>query len=439
MTFNLKSFLKTTLAASLTFPILTAGTSVFAEEQPSQIEAEAALLVDFETGQILYDQNADSQRGIASMTKMLVEYILFEEIEAGNLTWDTEVSISDYAHQVSQNYTLSNVPLRSDYTYTVQELYEALAIYSANGATIALAEEIEGSEQAFVDRMRQLVESWGIEEFELYNTTGLNNSSLFGNHYPGSDETAENIMSAKSMAIVAQKILEDYPEVLETSSIPTKVFREGTPDAISMLNWNWMLEGLSHERLDVDGLKTGTTEFAGATFTGTASSDGRRLISVVMGAGDGFADRGLRFDETSKLLDYGFNGFDHLTLIEADDSVDGIEPISVKNGVEDEVTIVSTESLSFYLPKGTDTADIQYTFEPNEEFFNDQGQLEAPIDAGTVVGQLVVEDNDMLQFIDGDTEQVVPVATSQSVERAGFFTILINWVSDFFGGLRNRF
>ncbi|TVP91388.1 serine hydrolase [Alkalibacterium sp.] len=435
---NWKKILKSSLVASLTLPFFGT-TAAFAEETDMEVEAESAILIDFDTSQILYNQNAEDQRGIASMTKMLVEYILFEEIEAGNIDWDTEITISEYAHNISQNYALSNVPLHMGGTYTVQELYESLAIYSANGATIALAEEIEGSEEAFVDRMRELVESWGITDYELYNTTGLNNSFLMGNHYSGSEEDAENYMSAKGIAIVSQRLIADYPEVLETASVPTKTFREGTSDAIGMMNWNWMLEGLSHERMDVDGLKTGTTQIAGATFAGTAEADGRRLVSVVMGAGDGFSNRGQRFEETSKLFDYGFDHFTFESIIEKEMNLDAEHNIPVRNGLEEDVSLVTTESLELYLPEGADMDQFSYTFVPDEDKLNQNGEVEAPISIGENLGVLVVDNLDDIEFVDGETPDTIKVAAAESVERAGFVTVMTNWLRDFFSGLSDRF
>lgn len=435
---NWKKILKSSLVASLTLPFFGT-TAAFAEETDMEVEAESAILIDFDTSQILYNQNAEDQRGIASMTKMLVEYILFEEIEAGNIDWDTEITISEYAHNISQNYALSNVPLHMGGTYTVQELYESLAIYSANGATIALAEEIEGSEEAFVDRMRELVESWGITDYELYNTTGLNNSFLMGNHYSGSEEDAENYMSAKGIAIVSQRLIADYPEVLETASVPTKTFREGTSDAIGMMNWNWMLEGLSHERMDVDGLKTGTTQIAGATFAGTAEDDGRRLVSVVMGAGDGFSNRGQRFEETSKLFDYGFDHFTFESIIEKEMNLDAEHNIPVRNGLEEDVSLVTTESLELYLPEGADMDQFSYTFVPDEDKLNQNGEVEAPISIGENLGVLVVDNLDDIEFVDGETPDTIKVAAAESVERAGFVTVMTNWLRDFFSGLSDRF
>ncbi|MER2131604.1 MAG: serine hydrolase, partial [Carnobacterium inhibens] len=196
-------------------------------EQPT-IEAAAAFIIEPTTGKVLLNQNGDEKLGIASMTKMITEYILLETIKNGDLAWDDQVEISEYAHKVSQNYELSNVPLRIDETYSVEELYQAMAIYSANGATIALAEHIAGDEQTFVDMMREKVETWGITNYELYNTTGLSNSDLYGHIYPGSTEENENTMTAREMAIVAQKLLNDFPDVLKTSSISEQKFREGT-------------------------------------------------------------------------------------------------------------------------------------------------------------------------------------------------------------------
>lgn len=433
---HVKKWILAGLSASLLTPILSQGSTVSAAPYAPEVEAESALVIDFDTGQILLDQNADEQRGIASMTKMLVEYILFEEIEAGNISWDTEVTISEYAHQVSQDLQLSNVPLENGGTYTIQELYESLAIYSANGSTIAIAEAIEGSETEFVDRMRELVESWGIEDAQLYNTTGLNNSNLFGQHYPDSPEDAENTMTAKDMAIVAVRLLEDYPEVLETASVPEMTFR----DTVEMTNWNWMLEGLNNERPGVDGLKTGTTSYAGATFTGTAEQDGRRLITVVMGAGDGFTNRSQRFEVTDELLNYGFDEWSPMTVVEAGQELEDFDPIEVKNGQEDVVRIEASEELEYLMHEEISDEDIQYTFEVNEELLDSDGTIEAPIEAGEEIGELFVSyEGDDLGVLGQAEDNRVPVVAAETVERAGFLSVFATWLSDFWSGIMDRF
>ena len=415
------------------FPVLAAGNS-------PEVNANAALAIEFETGKVLLNQNADEQLGIASMTKMLVEYILFETIKEGKLSWDDELSVSDYAQQVSQNYILSNVPLRVDEKYTVREMYEALAIYSANGATIVLTEAIAGSEPAFVDMMKKKVEEWGIKDYHLVNTTGLNNSYLNGNLYPGSDEKDENSMTARGIATVATKLLQDYPEVLQTSSVSEKVFREGTADAISMKNWNWMLPGLIYERKNVDGLKTGTTDYAGASITSTAKESDRRVITVVMGAGDGQKNKAQRFQETGKVLDYSFNNWESFEVAKEGEVVKAIEPLDVSKGKEKTLALSAGSSLAVTAPKGTEADKFVITFKPNEKLFDDNGAIIAPVEKGTEVGKFVIQtEGDELGYLNGAKEEEVPAIAAETVKKANVFSLAMTWVKGSFSNLIAKF
>ncbi len=409
-----------------------------AEANAPDINAEASMTVDFATGQILQADNIDQPMGIASMTKMIVEYIVFEELEAGNLSWDTEISISDYAYRISQNYNLSNVPLRSDDTYSLQELYEAMTIYSANGATIAIAEHIAGSEPAFVDRMRETIEGFGIEDATLYNATGLDREYLGENVYPSSSNGDENRMSARSIAKITNRIVEDYPEILEVASIPTKTFREGTVDAIDMVNWNRMLEGLSHYRPGVDGLKTGTTDIAGYTFTGTALEEGRRLLTVVMGV-DGDIDE--RFVETDKQLDYGFKEFELQNILEPWEQVYEYSPLVVTNGKEKIVNYAPSETeLELYVHRDDNIEEgVTYTIEWDENIVTDEGTIEAPFDEGMQIGQLVVNYSGDEGYLNEEERNVVPIVTTEGVEKANFIAVAWNWISGVFDSITSRF
>lgn len=437
---NVKQMKKTMIiggAAALLAGVLPNAT-LTAKAADLEVNAEASITVDVNTGQILQGDNVDTPLGIASMSKMLVEYIVFEELEAGNLSWDDEITISQYAYEISQDYALSNVALRNSGVYTLEELYEAMAIYSANGATIAIAEHIEGTEPAFVDRMIETAESFGIEDAQLFNSTGLNNSALGGRIYPGSAETDENMMSARSAAIIANRILEDYPEILEISSIPEKTFREGTVDAIHMTNWNWMLEGLAYERENVDGLKTGTTTFAGSTFTGTAEENGRRLVTVVLDSGE---DGETRFVETDKMMDFGFDEWDTAEVTEGWEQ--GIEyaPLEVINGTEEEVGFEPSETLEMLLHMDdTLEEDITYTIEWNPAIVTEEGAIEAPFDAGMEIGELVMTytGND-LGHLEEETRHAVPVVTTAGVEKANIFVQAWNWLSNMFDSILSRF
>src|SRR5699024_4603956 len=140
--------------------------------------------------------------------------------------------ISDYAYSISQNYELSNVPLRQDFTYTVRDLYESMLVYSANGASIAMAELLGGSEPGFVDMMTAKLDEWGVTDYGIYNSSGLPNNyaNEQGQLYPGAPVDTENHMTARGVATLADHLLDDYPEVLETTKLTDKTFMEGSGD-----------------------------------------------------------------------------------------------------------------------------------------------------------------------------------------------------------------
>lgn len=408
-----------------------------AEAETPDIAADASITVDYDTGQILQGEAIDEPLGIASMSKMLVEYIVHEEVEAGNLDWDTEITVSDYAYNISQDLLLSNVQLLSGETYSLKELYDAMAIYSANGATIAIAEHIEGSEPDFVDRMNELVESFGIADATLVNSTGLNNEDLQGQIYPGSSETDENTMSARSAAIISDRLLKDYPEILEVASIPQQTFRPDT-DNISMLNWNWMLEGLSQERPGVDGLKTGTTNFAGTTFAGTATENDRRLITVVLNAGE---DLQTRFVETDRMMDFGFDNWEQANVTDQWAEVYEYEPLAVTNGQANAVDFEPSESLEMLIQLSDSLEeDITYTVEWDSNIVMEDGSIQAPFDEGMEIGQLNVEySGNEHGFLGNDQEASVPLVTSTEVEQAGVFHRMWTWFGNVFESIANRF
>ncbi|NGP45187.1 D-alanyl-D-alanine carboxypeptidase [Bacillaceae bacterium SIJ1] len=395
-----------------------------------EIEGESAVVFEAETGRILYEKNIDLTLPPASMTKMMSEFLILEAIEEGRMAWDQETTISDYAYEISQNRSLSNVPLRQGGTYNVKELYEAMAIYSANGATIALAEALEGTEGAFVKKMNERAGELGLPDYQFVNTTGLNNASLNGKHPEGTSANADNMLSARSTAILAHHLITEYPEVLETSSIARMTFREGTSDAIDMINWNRMLPGLNHEYEGVDGLKTGYTDLAGACFTGTAERNGVRLISVVMKT----SDNDKRFEETAKLLDYGFNQFEKTELYPAGYTSEEKQSLPVHQGKEEAVGIATNAPLTVVTSKDEKVEDV---FKPVYQMSKDN--VAAPVEEGAVVGQMTVEYSGDIDygFIQGPEQSFasVDVVTQEPVEKANWFVLTFRAIGSFFAGL----
>ncbi|KGR89698.1 D-alanyl-D-alanine carboxypeptidase [Ureibacillus massiliensis 4400831 = CIP 108448 = CCUG 49529] len=434
----MKTVRKTSLFSIILIPILllsflvTTPLSASAETDLS-LTVDAAILIDAETGKILYEQNADTNLGIASMTKMMTEYILLDAINAGTITWDQQYRVTEYTYRMSQDRALSNVPLRADGTYSIQELYEAMAIYSANAATVAIAETIAGTESEFLNLMNQKAEEIGLTNYKFVNSTGLNNSDLFGMHPAGTGPEDENVMSAHDVAKLAYNLLKDHPEVTETSSISKKIFREGTDDAIEMENWNFMLPGLVYEYEGVDGLKTGTTTLAGYCFTGTAERNGTRLIAVVMNAVDsqGVGSYKARFDATAKLFDYGFAQFSKQEIVPANYTFEGQESIAVTKGKADKVGIAVKDPISVMIK-----ANEKDLYQP--KLILETDTMEAEVKEGTVVGKVVIERTEGTDYgyINGDGF-TADVVTTETVERASGFSLFFQAIGGFFASIWN--
>ncbi|MBB3909342.1 D-alanyl-D-alanine carboxypeptidase (penicillin-binding protein 5/6) [Anoxybacillus rupiensis] len=412
---------------------------VEAAQDPINIEADAAILVDAGSGRILYQKNIDTVLGIASMTKMMTEYLLLEAVKQKRVKWDQEYTPSDYVYRLSQDRDLSNVPLRKDGKYTVRELYEAMAIYSANAAAVAIAEIVGGSEENFVRMMNEKAKKLGLQGYKFVNATGLSNQDLQGFHPQGTEASEENVMSARAVATLAYHLLKEYPEVLETSSITKKTFREGTDDQIKMDNWNWMLPGLVYGYEGVDGLKTGYTDFAGYCFTGTAEKNGVRFITVVMNAkSNGKSTINARFEQTRKLLDYAFSNYSLKELYPAGYQQKGDATLPVTRGKEKSVAVVTKKTLSLVIKNGEDkNYKPVYVFDKKK--LNKDGELTAPIKKGEKVGYMTVRytganDDDYLTP-NGKSAVQVDVVAKQSVEKANGFVLMMRGIGGLFSDI----
>ncbi|WP_079710054.1 D-alanyl-D-alanine carboxypeptidase family protein [Paraliobacillus ryukyuensis] len=397
------------------------------------LKAESAILIDGETGQILFAKNADIKLPPASMTKMMTEYLTMEAIKNETITWETETGISNYAYRISGDSSSSGIGLRQDKQYTVKDLYEAMAINSDNAASIALAELIAGSEGEFVKMMNQKAEELGMKEYEFVNTTGLSNSDLGEDHPAGTDPNADNLLSARAAALLAYHLVNDYPESLEYSSQLTDEL-----DGRTTQNWNWMLPWNNDNFAQyyyegIDGLKTGHTDAAGYTFTGTAERDGRRLISVVMKTDS----IGARFEQTKKLMDYGFNQFSKQELYPAGYQIEDESTLNVSKGKEDTVEVESKNAITATVKNGEEEA-YSVNYRLNEDLLDEDGNLIAPVEKGQVVGtmELIYTGSEANGYItgDGQTQSVDLVATT-AVEKSNWFMLALGAIGDFFGNI----
>lgn len=407
------------------------------------VNAKAAILVEASTGKILYEKNSENAQGIASMTKMMTEYLLLEAIEEGKVKWDQKYTVPTKVSNMSHNDGLSNVPLREEGTYVLKDLYEAMAIESANAATMAIAEIVAGSEANFVKKMNAKAKELGLKNYKFVNSSGLNNRDLapYVDQVVGGPEE-ENVMSAKDTATLAYRMLKDFPEVLETSSIPKKVFAEGTEDEVPMENWNYMLPSLIREYEGMDGLKTGTTDFAGACFTGTAERDGMRYITVVMNVevAPGENSYDARFSETRKMMDFAFNNYSIEEVLPADYQVKGQKTLPVEKGKEKEVQIKTDSPLSMVIKNGEED-QYKPKFVLDKKKLNDDSELTAPVKKGEKVGYVTLESKDKkdLGYLTdkGTNASKASVVAVDGVEKANWFVLSMRAVGGFFGDIWN--
>ena len=362
------------------FTLFLGITPVLAED--FSVAAKHAIAVEVSTGKVLYEQDAQTPASIASISKLLSVYLVYEALEKGEIQLDTMVDISDYPYSLTANTELSNVNLDAR-SYSVSDLLNASLITSSNSAIIALAEKIAGSEAAFVDKMKAKVAEWGITDTTIVNTSGLDNSDLGESIYPGSKPDDSNQFSALDVAIIARRLILDYPQVLNITSLNAYDF-----GGYTYYSTNQMLSDGTHARGGVDGLKTGTSNSAGSSFVATTTQANMRIITVVLNATDGLTNSDNRFVETNNLMNYVYNNYSAITLVKKGEAFEN-SSVKLFNGTKASSPAVATADL-LAIQKNTSEQPVTATFTSN------QSEFDAPITSGTVVGQLKIVDNDLI-------------------------------------------
>ncbi|AKP67772.1 D-alanyl-D-alanine carboxypeptidase family protein [Companilactobacillus ginsenosidimutans] len=306
-------------AVLLSLPILNIQ-NVQAAEAPD-VKASAALAFDEKSGQILYSEHADKKVAIGSITKVLTLYLVTKAIHEKNLKFTDKLKPTAAQAQMTQHDELTNVSLDANKEYTVQQLYDAAWIVSSNSAAMMLGQKVGGTEINFIKLMRKTLKSWGIKDAEIYNVSGLNNSYLYKGMYLGKKDS-ENKLSANDIAIIAKHILDEYPEILKTTSKSELTFPAGEGTKIYK-SLNLLLKGNRdyQEGYEFDGLKTGTTKEAGDSFVGTFPTDNTRIVTIVMNVQGESNDKDKRFRSTQNLAHYVKDNFEYKTVLKKDQTV----------------------------------------------------------------------------------------------------------------------
>ena len=433
-------------AASFT-PVIYAQDAAKEKEETAAIQdVQSYIAIEQTSGKILMQNNQDEVRGIASMSKMISQYLILEAIKKGEITWETKIPISARANQLSANYNLSNVPLWPNEKYTIKELFDAISIYSANAATLAVAEYIGGSEAKWIERMKAKLDEWGIKDATIINVTGLPNKYGGADKNPSYGDEDENSMSARSVAIIAKNLVNDFPEILKVSSISTQTFRPNSSGTTKMDNFNYLLPGLLFEYEGVTGLKTGTSDASGASITTTATRNGFSVIVVSMGSKEPLN----RFKVTRHLLDEVFKKYEGLLVGAPGKSVQNLAPIQLEGGTEETLGVDYGKTFIAAVPKGTALSQIKISFTPADDVKTEDGKVKAPVTAGQTVGTLNFEmPGENLGYVDGKDHGTVEALAAFDVENSnvvtesmrgakGFIGQMVQKVQDFFGGIWNK-
>lgn len=262
--------------------------TLYGNSQKPYIKSKSAILMDATSGKVLFNKNAQTAYPVASMSKLMTEYIVLDHIASGAIHWEDMVTMSESANQMIASAI--KIPVKVGDILSVRDLFAAMVISSANNATIALAEHVAGTEEAFTTLMNEKAAEIGLSKQAFFvNSTGL----------PA--ESSENEMSAEDVATLSYHLLKDYEEVLDIAS---QTEYQLDSNGIYLYSTNKMLDQKNGELYfdGLDGLKTGFTDAAGYGFAGTAHSGNQRLISVVIHA----KDEDHRFLETKKLFSFGF-------------------------------------------------------------------------------------------------------------------------------------
>lgn len=325
---------------------------------PPMINAKAYILVDFQTGKVLAEKNADKSLNPASLTKMMTSYVIGKEIQNGTIDMNDMVTISNNAW--AKNFPgSSKMFIEVGKQVSVADLNRGIVIQSGNDACVAMAEHIAGSEEQFAQIMNFHADEIGLKSSHFVNSHGL---------------TAEGHMTtARDMAMLGTALIRDVPE--EYALYKEKDF---TFNNISQLNRNSLLWD---KTLDVDGIKTGHTDAAGYSLVSSATKGTMRLVAVVMGTSSERA----RSKESKKLLNYGFRFFETLVAYEA-----GTEFAKqrIYMGDKEEVRLGINQSTAITVPRGfREKLTAHFTLDK---------ELEAPIRKGEVVGTLVLKIEDEL-------------------------------------------
>lgn len=339
--------------------------------------AKSAILIERDTGTVLYEKNSNEELPPASMTKIMTMVLIMEALDKGELTLKEKIRTSEYAASMGG----SQIFLEPGEEMTVEQMLQGIAIGSGNDASVAMAERLAGSEEEFVERMNQKAKELGLKHTKFQNATGLPEKD----HYSTSHD----------MAIMAKELVK-YEMITKFTGTYEAYLREDTDKKFWLVNTNRLVKFYP----GVDGLKTGFTNEAKYCLTATAKKGDMRVIAVVMGA----SSPKERNAQVSKMLDYAFSQYMSHPMYKRDVA---LKQALVSKGNRKTVTGVTSEPISILTKKGGNPKDFTQKIIMDKE-------LKAPIKQGDQIGTL--------KFLkDGKTVVDSPIVAKESIEAASWW------------------
>ena len=336
------------------------------------LESGAAVLIEQNSGKVLYEKNMHEQLRPASVTKVMTILLIMEAIDSGKINYDTQIPCSENASSMGG----SQIWLDTTETLSVNDMLKAICVVSANDCTVAMAEYLEGSQEAFVQKMNEKAKELGMNDTCFKNCHGI-------------DEDG-HITSAYDIALMSRELLSKHPDITKYTTIYMDSLRDGKSE---LVNTNKLIRTYN----GITGLKTGSTSLALYNLSASATRDDLSLIAIIMKA----PTTKLRFAEAQKLLDYGFSNYSYIKL---GDNGDTVKSVPISKGIETNVNATVENTSGVLIPKGKEKQIEQNIFV--------QDNLSAPVYQGQKVGEITYT-------LNGETLDIIDLVASSDVESIG--------------------
>lgn len=342
--------------------------------------ATSAVLLDADSGTVLFEKNSHTKLPPASITKIMTMLLVIEAIDSGKITMADKVRTSENAAKMGG----SQIFLEVGEEMSVEEMLKGVAMASGNDASVALAEKLAGTETAFVELMNKRAQELGMVNTHFMNSNGL--------------PVADHYSSAHDIAIVSRELLK-HEQILNFTGKYQDYLRKNSEKPFWLVNTNKLVRFYP----GADGIKTGYTSEAKFCLSASASRDGMRVIAVIMGA----PSTKVRNAEVSQMLDYAFNTYKKFVVVPENTE---LGQLNIERGKQSKVNIVTTEQISVVLPRGSNVTDIHYDLDMDET-------VHAPVTKNQPIGKLIIYHKD-------EIVKEYEIVSPESIGKSNWFDLL---------------